>query len=115
MPKGNIIVTTLNRLRPGGLPGFRGISIVDTSTEQRARAKGVERVQPDRAQVDPESTSYPVALATSNVPPRYPSGILTRTDRETGNLPYYEADDDEILTRLFGVGTAYYNIERREV
>lgn len=115
MPKGNIIIQTLNKLRPGGGTGFRGISIVDTSSTQRERPKGVTRTPVDKSQPDPESTSYPVALATSNLPPRYPSGILTRTDRETGNLPRYEADDDEILTRLFGVGTHYYNIERREV
>jgi hypothetical protein len=115
VPKGNIIVTTLNKIRPGNFPGFRGISIIDNSQDQRSRPKGVDRVIIDRSLPDPETTSYPVALAASNVPPRYPSGILSRTDPQTGRLPRYEADDDEILTRLFGVGTIYYNSERRDI
>jgi hypothetical protein len=115
MPKGNILITTLNRLRPGSNVGFRGISIVDTSSEQRARPRGVTPVAVDRNQPDSESISYPVALAVSNLPTRYPTGILSRTDKATGNISHYEADDDEVLARLFGVGTIYYNIERRNV
>lgn len=115
MPKGSIITTALNKIRPGNGPGFRGISIIDNSQDQRARPKGVDRVAVDRSQPDAETTSYPIALATSNVPPRYPSGILSRADNETGNLPRYEADDMEILTRLFGVGTHWYNTERKEI
>lgn len=115
MPKGNIILTALSRLRPGGAPGFRGISIIDTSSDQSGRPKGIVRPQIARDQIDSESASYPVALAVSNVPPRYPTGILNRTNRETGNIAPYEADDDEVLARLFGVGTRYYNTERREV
>jgi hypothetical protein len=115
MPKGNIIVAAINKIRPGNSAGFRGISIVDTSSDQRVRSKGVERVLIDRSQPDPESTSYPVALAVSNLPPRYPTGILSRTDPETGNIDSYEADDDEVLARLFGVGTRYYNVERRDL
>lgn len=115
MPKGNIIITMLNRIRPGGGVGFRGVSIVDTSSTQRERPKGIVPTPVDRSQPDPEGTSWPVALAQSNLPPRYPTGILNRTDRKTGNLPHYEADDDEILTRLFGVGTMYYNVERRDI
>jgi len=115
MAKGNIIITTLNKIRPGSGAGFRGVSIIDTSHDQRARPKGVSRVAIDRSQPDPETTSYPIALATSNVPPRYPTGILSRTDEKTGRMGWYEADDDEVLARLFGVGTRYYNAERRDI
>lgn len=115
MPKGTIITTALNKIRPGNIPGFRGISIIDNSQSQRDRPKGVEKVVVDRSRPDPETTSYPIALASSNVPPRYPTGILSRANPETGRLPYYEADDDEVLTRLFGMGTQYYNTERREI
>lgn len=115
MAKGNIIISTLNRLRPGNDKGFRGISIVDTAHEQRARSKSVTRVFVDRNQPDPEGTSYPVVVASSNVPPRYPSGILSRANPQTGDLPAYEADDEEVLRRIFGLGTIYYNTERRDV
>lgn len=115
MPKGNIIITALNKIRPGNVPGFRGVSIIDTSHDQRSRPKGVDKVIVDRSQPDPETSSYPVALASSNLPPRYPTGILSRTDPKSGNMPRYEADDDEVLTRLFGVGTRYYNADRRDI
>jgi hypothetical protein len=116
MPKGSIIITTLNKLRPGGGLGFKGISIVDTSHEQKARVKGViPQSSLDQNQPDPETVSYPIALAASNVPPRYPSGILSRADPETGNLPRYERDDEEVITRLFGIGTRYYNPEIRDL
>src|SRR5215467_13666348 len=115
MPKGNIIISTLNKLRPGNDKGFRGISIVDTAHEQRQRSKSVTQIFVDRSQPDPEGTSYPVAVVASNVPPRYPSGVLSRADPKTGDLPPYEADDDEVITRIFGVNTIYYNRERRDV
>jgi hypothetical protein len=108
-------VTVLNKIRPGNDVGFKGISIIDTSHDQKARIKGVDRVVIDRSRPDPETTSYPVALAVSNLPPRYPTGILDRANKETGNMPRYEADDDEVLTRFFGVGTRYYNVERRDI
>lgn len=115
MPRGNILITALNKIRPGNGIGFRGVSIVDTSQDQRSRPKGIDKVRVDRSQPDPETTSYPIALASSNIPPRYPTGILSRTDPKTGNIPRYEADDDEVLTRIFGMGTMYYNTERRDV
>ncbi|SRR6266571_720040 len=114
MPKGNIIINTINKIRPGNGVGFRGVSIIDTSHEQRARTRGVVKT-PINRELDPETVSYPIALAASNIPPRYPSGILHRTDPTTGNLPFYERDDEEVLRRLFGVGTSYYNVERRDI
>lgn len=103
MPKGSLFLRAVNRIRPWtqGEP-FSGISIIDTVGGIRERSKGIKRpLQADNP--DPGSTSWPVAKAVSNVPPRYPSGILGRASPLTGELGRYDPDDAEILYRLFGI------------
>lgn len=103
MARGKLFNRVKNKVLPwaSGQP-FAGISIIDTVGGIRERPKGIQPVKRD-AELDPDTTSWPVARATSNVPPRYPSGILGRTNPLNGELGRYEADDAEILYRLFGI------------
>jgi hypothetical protein len=96
-------VTATEKIRPWASgEKFSGISIVDSLGGIRQRPTGIQQIRQD-LEPDPESSSWPVAGAVSNTPPRYPSGILGRANPLTGELGRYEADDAEIIYRLFGV------------